>query len=71
MAGMEELREDTVQQLDLPRGSDDGVVDLPGRVHFVFNAVKQEGVLADLSELHQLVTQSLDTTSSFAIMVVC
>ena len=61
MAGGEELGQDTGEQLDLTRAADELVVNHRARVDLVLDALEQEGVLADLPELHELVAQTLDT----------
>ena len=66
MAGGEELRQDTRQQLNLARAPDELVVDHRAGVNLVLDALEQERVLADLPQLHQLVAQTLDT-ARFAI----
>ena len=62
MISSEELGEDTGQELDLARASDELVVDHRARVDIVLNALEQERVLADLAQLHKLVAETLDTT---------
>ena len=61
VASGEELRQDTREQLDLARASDEFVVDHRARVDLVLDALEQERELADLPQLHQLVAQTLHT----------
>lgn len=60
--GREEFREDTRQKFHLSGGTNEGVVDVASGVHLVLDTVKQEGMLANLSQLHQLVAQAFDAT---------
>ena len=62
VTGGEELGKNAGEQLDLARASDELVIDHGARVDLVLDALEQEGVLADLPELHELVAQTLDTT---------
>ena len=54
-----------MKQLDLSRRSDELLVDEASGVDLVLDTLEQEWVLADLTKLHELVTQTLDT-SGFA-----
>ena len=63
MVRCEELRQNPVQELDLTRATDELVVDHRARVDLVLHALEQEGVLADLTELHELVAETLDTAA--------
>ena len=58
----EELGEDTGQELDLARATDEFLIDVTRGVDLVFNALEQERMLADLTQLHELVAKTLDTT---------
>lgn len=59
MTGREEFGQDTMEELQFARGTNDFLVNHPRRVDLVLNAVKQKGVLANLAQLHELVAQSL------------
>ena len=61
----EELRKDTIEQLELAGCVHKLVINETTRADFVFHAFKQERVLANLLQLHQLVTQSLDTSQLY------
>lgn len=69
MIGGKELRQDTRQKLDLARRSDELVVDQTARIDLIFNALKKERMLTDLSKLHELVTETLDTSRFAADLV--
>ena len=64
--GRHNLGQDPVKELNLARYADEIIVDGAGGVDLVFNTLKEEGVLADLTELHELVAETLDT-SRFAV----
>ena len=55
MVRSEELGQNTREKLDLARATNELVVDHRARVDLVLNALEQEGVLADLPELHELI----------------
>ena len=55
VVGREELGQNTREQLYLARTTDELVIDHRARVDLVLNALEQEGVLADLPELHELI----------------
>ena len=50
-----------VHSLKLARSADKFIINETARADFIFHTLKQERVLADLSKLHELITQSLDT----------
>lgn len=64
-----EFGENTRQELKFAGGPNELVVNETTRVHLILHALEQERVLADLPELHQLITQPLYTTG-FPIRVV-
>ena len=68
MSAREELGQNAAEQFDLARSTNELVVNEARRVHVVLDAVEQEGVLADLAQLHELVAQALDT-ADFAVDV--
>jgi len=55
-----------MEQLNLARRANELVVDEASGVDNILNALEEEGVLADLAELHELIAQSLDTLRLFA-----
>ena len=55
----EELRKDTREQLDLARRPNDEVVDVTTGVDIIFDTLEQERMLADLSQLHERVIETL------------
>ena len=61
----DELRKDTIEQLKLAGCAHKLVINETTWADFVFHAFKQERVLANLLQLHQLVTQSLDTSQLY------
>ena len=61
MIGGEELGKDTIEQLELAGCAYKFIIDEPTRADFIFHTFEQVRMLADLSKLHELVTQSLDT----------
>ena len=61
MVGREELRKDTVEELDLARATNELVVDHRAWVHLILNALEQERMLADLAELHELIAETFET----------
>jgi hypothetical protein len=61
MAGGKELGQDPVEELDLARCANEFIIDEAGGVDLVFDALEEEGMLADLTELHKLVAETLDT----------
>jgi hypothetical protein len=62
MVGGEELGKNAVEQLDLSGRTNEGIVDITTRIEIVLDALEQEGMLANLAELHELVTETLDAT---------
>lgn len=60
MAGGEEFREELVEECDFAGRADDGGIELPRGVDPVFDFVEYEGMLADLTELHDGVVETLD-----------
>ena len=62
MISRKEFGQNTGEQLDLARGTNERIVDVATRVNIVFDALEQKRVLADLAQLHQLIAQALDTT---------
>jgi hypothetical protein len=57
VASSEELGEDARQKLEFTGGTDELVIDETAGVDLILHTVEQERVLADLSKLHELVTQ--------------
>jgi hypothetical protein len=57
----EEFGKDPGQKFDLTRRPNEFVVDHTARVDLIFYTLEQEGMLTNLPELHQLVTQTLYT----------
>jgi len=62
MTCCEEFGKDAVQQFDLSRCSDKLVIDKSTRADFILDTLEQEWMLADLAQLHKLVTQTLDAS---------
>ena len=62
MVGGEEFRQDSRQQFDLTGRANEVVVDVSRWVDIVFDALEEERMLADLSQLHELVAKTLHTT---------
>ena len=61
MSSGKEFRKNSLQQLELASDTMDLVIDHSAWVNLVFDAVEQERMLADLSELHELVAETFDT----------
>jgi hypothetical protein len=66
MTSCKELGQDTIEEFHFPRRTDKRLVDKAPRVNLVFDTLKQERMLANLSQLHKLVAQTLDS-SRFAV----
>ena len=60
MASCKELGKNPIKQLNFTGGTNKLVVDETGRVDLVLDTVEQEGVLADLAKLHELIAQAFD-----------
>ena len=56
------FREDARKQFKFSGGTNDFVVHDTAWINLVLDALEQEGMLADFSELHKLITQPFDTT---------
>lgn len=55
MAGPEKLGKNARQEFEFPRGTDNLVVDVTSGIYLVLDLFKEEGMLTDLTELHQLI----------------
>jgi hypothetical protein len=62
MVGSEELGKNAVEQLDLSGRTNERIVHITTRIEIVLDALEQEWMLANLTELHELVTETLDAT---------
>jgi hypothetical protein len=60
MTGSKELGKDSVKQLELSGRPPESIVGLLHRVDGVLNLLDDEGMVADLSELHDGVVETLD-----------
>jgi hypothetical protein len=61
VASREKLGKNPREQLNFTGSTHNLVVDKIARVELVLDILKQEWVLADLAELHELVAQAFDT----------
>ena len=63
MTRSEELGEDANKQFGLARAPPNVMIDRTIRADPIFDAIEQERMLADLSELHKLIAETLDTAT--------
>ena len=64
MSSSEELGQNSVEELELSRRSNQLLVGIAGRVDLIFHTLEQERMLADLAELHDHVLKTLDRLAS-------
>jgi hypothetical protein len=62
MTGRKELGQNTSKEFYLASATNKLVVDHATGVHLVLHTLEEERVLADLSQLHKLVGETLDAT---------
>ena len=62
VASCKKLWEYTREQLDFPRSSNKFVIDVAARVDLILDAFKEERMLTYFSQLHEFITQALDTS---------
>ena len=62
MTRSKEFGQDTVQQFNLSRCPDEFVINESTGTDLILYAFEQEGMLADLAQLHQFVTETFYTT---------
>lgn len=60
MVGRKQLGQDSVEELKLARRPPERVVDVAGRVDRILDVANDEWVVADLSQLHERVVETLD-----------
>ena len=63
MTRSEELGEDANEQFELARAPPNVMIDRTIWADPIFDTIEQERMLADLSELHKLVAETLDTAT--------
>ena len=61
VARHKKLGQDAHEEFELARGSPNSIVNHATRANPILNALEHERGLSDLSELHELVTETLDT----------
>lgn len=58
-----------MQQLELAGDTVNFVIDHAAGVDLVFDAIKQERMLANFSQLHELVAEALDAATRFPVQI--
>lgn len=62
VVGSKEFGKNAAQKFDLAGCPDEFVVNETTRADLVLDTLEQEGMLTDLTKLHELVAQTFDTT---------